>query len=509
MGSSGDSDVVTVKVTHLGQTKRTTFKRGELTFETLRDWISASFGVPASLMHGQPQSDAACAHHAAAGGAQCNAARLVYRDPEGDVISISTTEELNEAMRLKSEENDAPLALQLTFPRMRERWQRMALANGGTDAAWTEAHIQGARQETVADADVAAAEGSSPSSVASEAPVPENVATADDPLERRRARLAAKLAQVEARRNGQGHHGGHHAGHHGAGSEHPHGFGPHPGHGHGFGHHHMGGGFGPHGGPHGGPGGFGPHHGGFGPHHPMRHGGPHHAGFQPDWNRHWNGPWAQPWAQPWGPFQPGQFQPMHPSFEAHFAQPAVPQPAAAAPASPAEDRHGWFGGRRKECDEARQLRMYNVAIFLALLSVVFYYCFSSFGRVLGPLCAAGSAAVTFAVRRRHVKAMKWRKRAALANHGAHHPHGFVQAPAHAQAPVSAPAPPAASSSSAPAPAHVPAVAVSVGPANAPAASVAVVSPPTGGWHQRRCRRDQFHGQHAAGAAPVAQASNPN
>ena len=259
MGHTTEEGMITIKVAHCGQTKRTTFKKTELTYESLTDWIVSAFGLQAPL--------------------NASPARLAYRDPEGDVISIDSSDELSEALRLTPE--NAILSLHLSFPRPRgERWfARMCAEHAMADeaAAALSPQAPASRFSTgAADATAASSQGDAAGDSSSAAPLDETAAaaaaaaaSAQDKApelgwcERRRAWKAAwKARMAEARASGAFPPGAagfafdgpqHHGPHHG-----PH---PHPHHHHGR-HGMMG--PGPHHGPHhrGGMMGFG---GGMGP----------------------------------------------------------------------------------------------------------------------------------------------------------------------------------------------------------------------------------------------------
>lgn len=113
---------VSIKVTHGAITTRATFKVADLTYETLNEWVKASFALPS----------VAAADSAAPGGP---VSRLVYRDPEGDSVSLTSTDDLMEALRLLPADTDV-LALHLSFPHPRHRWHRqmMAFHAGNRDA---------------------------------------------------------------------------------------------------------------------------------------------------------------------------------------------------------------------------------------------------------------------------------------------------------------------------------------------------------------------------------------
>ena len=380
---SGRSEI-SVKVTHGGVTKRTSFKVAELTYETLRDWVNASFAFPSPVL-----AAPGTAGSAAPGGP---VSRLVYRDPEGDAVSISSTEELKEALRLLPADADL-LALHLSFPRPRERWLRhmmMAGAEGeapGADfsrrcrfafpgAPATPAAAEEA-EETIND-------GSATNNGPAHPPHPAGFGFGSGGFGGRcgfggrphhlmdheawEARREACMARREARREAR-------AAASAAGAatnancpfmagaagdddfeapEHPHGahgpFGPH--HGFGFGRH----GFGPRG-PHHGPMGPGPHHGG--PHH-GRHGfgfggrggfGPQHGG--PHNGRHGDFS-AHPNAGPhfFGQFHPGAMPPMH---HANNNGPCDPWTSFhSAPAPPHADAFDAHGPHHRHPHHARE-----------------------------------------------------------------------------------------------------------------------------------------------------------
>lgn len=182
MGSS-EAETVTIKVTHAGQTKRANFPRAELSYESLCDWMTAAFAMPVPLNHA-PQPG-------------CMMPRLAYRDPEGDAVTLSSNDELQEALRLKAA--GAPLALQITFPRLRERWHRMA-----AQAAPAPECLMNAEPELCQAAQVAATSEESPADtpVADASAASKPSAEMEDVGARRRAIQAWRAAIAEARVNG-------------------------------------------------------------------------------------------------------------------------------------------------------------------------------------------------------------------------------------------------------------------------------------------------------------------
>lgn len=441
---------ISVKVTHGRMTKRTTFKVAELTYDALRDWVNASFAFPSPLL--APST----AGTAAPGGP---VTRLVYVDPEGDHVTISTTEELGEAVRLMSADVDV-LALHLSFPRPRERWHRHMMGAGafpGFDNAPGSAEAN----EEAGDAPAAPGFGGAhpfgfggrcgrggfgfrgfggrhhhPDMENAEG-WEERCAARRARCEARRAAAAAADANTDAPANfddeeaaempehfGRGFGRRHHH-HHGFGGPHgphgPHGFGGPREFGRG-GHH----GFGRHG-PH------GPHHSFGGPQRPD-FAGPHHAG------PHHAAPHHAPGAHFFGSFHPGAMPPFpqYHEMNAPFAQANFCPRGRAAPLHRAEDatteavdavprghgrehhhgRHGFglfgFGGRDalrhgdREHADRRTLRMLTIICGLALAALVLEF----YHKHIGIYFMAAVVVVAFWARRSHRKVIKHTRRAA-------------------------------------------------------------------------------------------------
>lgn len=183
---STEQPMQTVKVTHCGQTKRTEFSRDNLTYESLCAWLTTAFGVTVD-------------------GVTPPIPRIVYRDPEGDIVSVSSTSELLDAVRLVA--SNGVLVLQLTFPRPRDRWYRQAATGSFGNL---EVHATDNDAETSAEASeaqepkVEASTEQSAVNPSSEAPVNPSVGKTpkEELVARRQALVAWRAAVAEARQNG-------------------------------------------------------------------------------------------------------------------------------------------------------------------------------------------------------------------------------------------------------------------------------------------------------------------
>lgn len=184
--SSEQQPMQTVKVNHCGQTKRTEFARANLTYENLCAWLTTAFGVTVD-------------------GVTPPIPRIVYRDPEGDIVSVSSTAELLDAVRLVA--SNGVLVLQLTFPRPRDRWYRHA-ANGSfgnLDVHATDNDVEAPVEAN--EAQEPKSEGASETSDVDPSAAAPARSIAGKPAKeeivaRRQALVAWRTAVAEARQNG-------------------------------------------------------------------------------------------------------------------------------------------------------------------------------------------------------------------------------------------------------------------------------------------------------------------
>lgn len=184
--SAEQQSMQTVKVTHCGQTKRTEFSYGNFNYGNLCAWLTTSFGVTVD-------------------GTTPPIPRLVYRDPEGDIVSVSSTSELLDAARLVT--NNGALMLQLTFPRPRDRWHRFAATGGFGNLETPEAFNDYDLPVEANEAQETKTETSTEKSVEEPSIVsavnhPAGKRSKEELAARRQALVAWRTAIAEARQNG-------------------------------------------------------------------------------------------------------------------------------------------------------------------------------------------------------------------------------------------------------------------------------------------------------------------